>query len=223
MNNDTALNRLADTYRGQGYEVVVRPGVGDLPPFAKDYRVELLGRKGDGGVLVAAKKNRTEVAAAQELTKYAEETPNHPGWRFDLAVLEAEEPGARDVQGAKESSVEDIRRTLADADKLAGSGFPSAALTTAWAGFEAAMRKRLRESGQRATGSTMPRQMLANLYSDGHIPFEDFPRLEQLYRWRSVIAHGFAPPNLEPDAIEFLTGAARRLLEEFEVVADTAA
>jgi hypothetical protein len=158
MNNGTELNQLADTYRGQGYDVVLRPGVGDLPPFAKDFKLELLGRRGTGGVLVAVKKDRATLAADKELPRYAAETRNHPGWRFDFAILEAEEPKARDVQGAKESSDEEVRRTLEDADKLVRSGFIQAALTTAWAGFEAAMRKRLLASGQEARGGAMPRQ-----------------------------------------------------------------
>ena len=218
MDNNTDLNRLADTYRGQGYDVVLRPGAGDLPPFAKDFKLELLGRKGAGGVLVAVKKNRVELAADKELSRYAAETRNHPGWRFDFAILEAEEPSARDLQEAKEPSDEDVWRTLADADKLVGSDFLLAALTTAWAGFEAAMRKRLLASGRKAGWGTMPRQMLTDLYSVGLLSFEDFPRLEQLYRWRSEVAHGFAPPKIEPDAIEFLTGVARRLLEESQAV-----
>ncbi len=80
------------------------------------------------------------------------------------------------------------------------------------------MRKRLLASGQQVGWGTMPRQMLTDLYSIGLRSFQDFPRLEQTYRWRSEIAHGFAPPKLEPDAIEFLTGLARRLLEESQAV-----
>ena len=222
MDNDTELNRLADTYRSQGYDVVVRPGALDLPEYAKGFKLELLGRKGTGGVLVAVKRNRTEFAADKELSRYAAETRNHAGWRFDFAILEAEEPRAREVQGAKESSDEDVRRALEDADKLVRSGFMQAALTTAWASFEAAMRKRLLASGQKAIGGTMPRQMLVDLYSVGLLSFQDFPRLEQLYRWRSEISHGFAPPKFEPDAVEFLAGIARRLLEESEAVRQSA-
>lgn len=211
---DRDLNRISEIYRGLGYEVVVRPGVEDLPPFAKDFKLELLARKGAGGILMAVKKNRMEMAADKEMPRYAAETWKHPEWRFDFAILEAEDPEARNVQGAKEPSDEDIREVLEDADKLAGTGFLRAALTTAWAGFEAAMRKQVLASGQKTGSGTMPRQMLADLYSAGLLSFQDFPRLEQLYRWRSEIAHGFAPPTIEPDAIEFLTAAARRLLEE---------
>ena len=222
MVNDIQLNRLADMYRGHGYDMVLRPVAGDFPPFAKDFQVELLGRKGAGGVLVSVKKNRSEVAADQEITRYAATTRNHPEWRYDLAILEAEEPGARDLKGAKDPSDEDIRRALDDADKLVRLGFIQAALTTAWAGFEAAMRKRWLAAGLNAGGGTMPRQLLSDLYTVGLLSFQDFPRLEQLYRWRSEITHGYAPPHFEPDSIEFLTGLARQLLEEPQTVTQTA-
>lgn len=218
MVDDVALKQLADSYRDQGYEIVERPTAGDLPSFAKDFRVELLGRRGPEGVLVAAKKNRTEVGEDGELPRYAAQVREHPGWRFDLAILEAEDPMMRDIQGAKEPSDEDVRQVLDDAGKLVRSGFVPAALTTAWAGFEAAMRKRMQSSGQKSGWSIMPRQMLTELYSDGFLSYEDFPRLEQLYRWRSQIAHGFCPPRLEPDTIAFLTNAARQLLDESQNV-----
>jgi len=86
MVNNTELNRLADMYRGQGYDIVVRPMAGDLPPIAKDFRVELLGRKGARGALVSVKKNRSELAADQELTRDAATTRDHLGWRFDFAM-----------------------------------------------------------------------------------------------------------------------------------------
>ena len=82
------LNRLADIYRGHGYEVTVRPGPDQLPPFAKDFRVEIVGRRGDGGVLVAVKKNRDEMAADRHMQSYAEIIGNQrggvsiwPSWR----------------------------------------------------------------------------------------------------------------------------------------------
>ena len=55
MNSEQRLNHVADRYRAQGYRVVVRPGPDDLPPFAKDFKVEILATRADGNVLVSAK------------------------------------------------------------------------------------------------------------------------------------------------------------------------
>jgi hypothetical protein len=160
------------------------------------------------------KKNRQEIASDAELSRYAAETRRHKGWRFDLAILEPEELRAREMQGAEELPDEDVRKALGDAENLAKSGLIRPALITAWAAFEAAMRRRLRASGQQAGWGTMPRQMLTDLYSARIVSFQDFPRLEQVYRLRSEIAHGFASPKIEPEAVELLAKTARRLLDE---------
>ena len=39
MDIEQRLNNVADRYRAQGYEVVVRPGPDVLPPFAKDFKI----------------------------------------------------------------------------------------------------------------------------------------------------------------------------------------
>src|SRR6476660_1437036 len=101
------LKRVADVYRGQGYDVTVRPSPDQLPPFAKDFKVEIVGRRGAEGVLVAVKKDRDEVAADGNMQRYAEITGTQPGWRFDFAILEAENPKAREVRGAQEFSGDD--------------------------------------------------------------------------------------------------------------------
>src|SRR4051812_47775358 len=115
MDFERELHRLADLYRGQGYRVTIRPGPEELPPFAKDFKVEIVGRRGDDGVLVAAKRNRTGVAGDVDMTRYAEVTGAQKGWRFDLAVLEAEEPGAGEAGGERDFSGEEIDGTLSEA------------------------------------------------------------------------------------------------------------
>src|SRR5437763_15778492 len=87
MNFDQQLNSVADSYKAQGYQVVVRPGPGDLPDFAKDFKVELVGRRGSEGVLVAVKPTRDDVAADPELPLYAEIIGMWYRWSFDLAIL----------------------------------------------------------------------------------------------------------------------------------------
>src|SRR5262249_3417253 len=117
------IKRLADVYQGQGYDVTVRPSVDQLPDFAKEFQVEILARRGAEGVLVSVKRNRDELAADRELPRYAEVTGAQPGWRFDLAVLEAENPKARELRGAQEFSSQDITHSLEQAEQLRSTGF----------------------------------------------------------------------------------------------------
>jgi hypothetical protein len=56
MNAELRLNQVADRYRAQGYNIVIRPRPDDLPAFAKDFSVEIIARRDDGGVLASASR-----------------------------------------------------------------------------------------------------------------------------------------------------------------------
>jgi hypothetical protein len=47
MNIQQRLNHVVDRYRAQGYQVVIRPGPEDLPPFAKDFKVEIVATRNE--------------------------------------------------------------------------------------------------------------------------------------------------------------------------------
>lgn len=222
MSFEQELKKLADGYEGHGYKVVVRPGPEDLPAFAKDFKVELLARRADEGVLVSVKKNRQEMEADKDMPRYAEITSAHPGWRYDFAILEAEEPGAREMRGAQDFSREDVIRTLGEAEEVARMGFTRAAVITAWSALEAAMRMRLRASGETAGWGTTPRQMLNELYSSGVLMGDEFARLERLYQVRNQIVHGFASPTSDAEMVPFMAGLARRLVDESRPAKQTA-
>jgi hypothetical protein len=214
MDYEHEVKRLADNYTAKGYQVIVRPKPEDLPPFAKDFTVAIVGQRADGGVLVSVKKNRQEMAADKDMARYAKMTSEHPGWRYDFAILEAEDPLAREVRNAQEPSPEEMARSLNSVDSVLQAGFINPALVTAWASLEAAMRKRLIATGGRAGWGIQPRSMLNELYSTGIFSTEEFPRLEKAWKLRNEIVHGFAAPTVDPETVQFLLQTAKRLLNE---------
>jgi len=215
MDFEHELKQVADTYARQGYQVTIRPDPAALPPFARDFKVEILGKRGMEGVLVAVKKDRDEVATDSNLTRYAETTGSQKGWRFDLAVLEAQRSSSNEIDGANDFSEEDIHKSFIEASEMVRVGFVRPAVVTAWAGFEAAMRLRLRAAGERAGWGAAPRGMLNELYSNGVINFEEFRKLENLFRVRNQIVHGFISPLAsEEGAVQFLGDVGHRLIEE---------
>lgn len=227
MDHIPELKRVAEVYRGQGYDVIVRPEPGQLPPFARDFQVEIVGRRGGEGVLVAVRRNREELAADEDMQRYAEVTGRQPGWRFDFAILEGEDPQARDMQDALEFSRDDLLRSLEQVEDLGRAGFVRYAVIAAWAMLEAAMRMRLRTSGREAGWGSMPRQMLRELYSAGILTPDEFHRIEQAFRLRNRIVHGFAPSPAEPNesdaAVARLLGeVALRLIHESHPVKQSA-
>jgi uncharacterized protein YutE (UPF0331/DUF86 family) len=223
MDFEQSLKRVADGYRSQGYSVTVRPGPDQLPTFAKDFKVEILGSRGAEGVLVAVKRNRDEVAADTNMQRYAEMIGQQPGWRFDLAVLEPENPKAREIGTAPEFTETDITRELGQAEQLSRMGFTRSAVIAAWAALEAAMRIRLRASGQEAGWGSVPRTMLRELYSSGVLSPDEFRRMDQTSQIRNQIVHGFAPSsadagNSEASTVQFLSDIARRLVSEAQPI-----
>jgi REase_AHJR-like len=215
MDFEQELKRVADTYTRQGYQVTIRPDPEALPPFARDFKVEILGKRGTEGVLVSVKKDRDEAAADPSLTRYAESTGFQKGWRFDLAVVEAERPSTHEIDGASDFSEEDIQNSFNDASEMVRAGYLRPAVITAWAGLEAAMRLRLRAAGERAGWGVAPRGLLNELYSNGSITAEELQKLENLFRVRNQIVHGFASTRAsEGGAVQFLCDVGQRLIEE---------
>jgi hypothetical protein len=222
MKFEQQLSQIAERYRVQGYEVVVHPGPDQLPPFAKDFNIEILAKRGDGNVLVTAKKSQAEVEADGRLPTYAEVIEQHPDWRYDLFVLGPERdttPLKRDV---KEQSEEGIRGSLDDAKGVLRAGFIAQSFIAAWAALESAMRHRLRAQGSDAGWGTSARSMLNELLSSGVFAYSTFYRLEELFELRSVIVHGFSAPRVEPNDVEFLVDTTRQLLDEWRLARQTA-
>lgn len=214
MNLEERLNQVADRYRSQGYQVVVRPSPDALPPFGKDFRVEILATRPDGNVLATAKKSLSDLQADPEVPRYAEVTGKQPGWRFDVLVLGPDPQAMLGKRDAKESSVEEIRRSLDEAERMFRAGFVPQSVLAAWAALESAMRHRLRAQGSEAGWGTSPRTMLNELVSVGILSNSDFKDLEGLFQLRNVIVHGFSAPTVEGSAVQFLVDIARQLLEE---------
>lgn len=214
MNFDKELERLAGLYTSQGYQVIIRPKPEDLPPFARDFEIEIVARRVATGVLVTVKKDRIQFAADPNIPRYAEVTGSQPGWRYDFALLEAEDPALRAFPNAKELSDADIDKGLVEAEQLIQTGYVRPAVITAWAGLEAAMRKRLRSLGEQAKPGKAPSEMVAELHSGGPLSVEENSRLERIYLLRNEIVHGFAAPNVEAGDVRFLVDTGRRLLEE---------
>jgi hypothetical protein len=222
MNIEQRLNYVAERYRTLGYKVVLRPGPDDLPPFAKDFKVEILATGADGNVLASAKASASELEADPNVPRYAEITSQQPRWRFDVLVLGPDSELPKKELPASEPSADDIRRTLDEVERMLQAGFIASAFAAAWGALEAAMRRYVRAGGGEAGWGTMPRTMLNELYSLGAISTSVLRELEGLFQVRSAVVHGFSAPAVDPDAVRFVVDTARRLLGESQPAKQTA-
>jgi hypothetical protein len=203
--------------------VAVNPGQDVLPPFAKNYKVELLAERPDGNVLVSAKSDPMEIERDEKLSELADIVSKQRGWRFDLTLLKPPPPPAMPKpQDIGDLTEQQIKEQFQTAERLYDAGFEPQAALTAWAAFESAMRYRLRSLGQKAGYGASPRSMLNELISSGEIDHSQFRDLEGLMNLRNALVHGFAPPTIGRGAIDFLAEIGLKSIEPLEVDDDDA-
>src|SRR5206468_2050575 len=102
-----------DRYREQGYQVVLRPGPDDLPPFAKDFKVEIVATRADGGVVASVKASAKDFETDRELSRYAEVIGKYPQWRYDVfAVGPPEASSPEDKRETRDLTEAEIGKAL---------------------------------------------------------------------------------------------------------------
>src|SRR5262249_52968685 len=122
MDLEQRLNQMADRYRSLGFKVVVRPGPEDLPPFARDFKVEILATREGDSVLASARETLSEMEADPDVARYAVITDGQPGWRFEILALGPDKQ-APERQEPKEPTEEEICRQLDAVERMVRAGF----------------------------------------------------------------------------------------------------
>jgi hypothetical protein len=212
MDYQKELERIAQQYRDEGYAVITHPDRDHLPGFAADSGADLMVTRGNERVLVQVKRSRADVEADPNLAQRADIINRQPGWRYDLVVLEPDNPLRR---LAGEPTVDQINLILAEAERVQAVS-SRAAFVLAWSALEAAMRRYAKRVGLNGTVGTQPLLMVRELYSQGYVSPEDFTRLEATRRLRTEIVHGLAPPEVDAATVQAVENLARRLLDESE-------
>ncbi len=201
---------IAEKYRDEGYEVIPEPASEHLPEFLRNYRPDLLVRKGDEAIIVEV-KSRSSLANEPSVRELARLRDSEPNWRFELVLVAAEEqsnmpPGSRSLDKVE------IRRSLDRAEKLLASKNPEASLLIAWAGAEATLRLLIEAAG--ATVERLnPLYVLKQAVMHGVITRRDYKKLSKILKYRNSLAHGFQPTDFEPSIVQDIVQMTKRLLE----------
>ncbi|MDY3563527.1 hypothetical protein R5W23_005139 [Gemmata sp. JC673] len=212
MDFEAELSRVAQQYQDEGYAVVLRPQGDVVPPFARNFELDLLASRPGENVIVEVAPNRASLSNDPQLTRLADLVAKQPGWRLDVVVVEQNPPG-----GA-EPTADQIREMYAEAERVLGANAPRAALMSAWAGLEATLRRLGQRTGVGGKTGTMPPTLVRELYSAGYISPDEFRFLEQVRAARTVIAHGLAPAPVDEGAVRKAIALGRFKLLESEQV-----
>jgi hypothetical protein len=179
------LEELADRYRNEGYEVVVRPRPEELPPFFANSDVLLLAVKGG------------EYRAVHPPPQPAGTAPDH---------------GRPPVTSGREPDAMHLRTLLAEAERCLRAGAIEAALLLSWSVLEAALREAVRQPGTAFIRPPMPRDLLREAARSRILSPEELSTVEQVWHLRTMVAHGLRPDLLPADPVTELISIARRLI-----------
>jgi REase_AHJR-like len=208
------VERVAQRYRDEGYQVIVKPIDDQIPPFIAGFQPNLIAIRGSENVVVEIKLNRIDLAGDHQISRLAEIVNARLGWRLDLVVLEPETAVEKASQDAAEPSDEQLAQILKTADELSEKGYSPYACVVAWGGLEAAMR-RMRGDAE-LYGRTTPTELMRALYGNGLLSREQFERLRESYKIRSQVVHGLVPGEVDPDLVRYVTTTARYLVSGAE-------
>jgi hypothetical protein len=219
MNDQGALQNVAERYRHEGYAVTLRPTGSDLPGFLAHLGPDMIARKNGDNVVVQVRL-KEELGGDQALSHLAGVVNAQAGWRFDLVVMNPKRWADEVPNGAAEPGDAGITALAEEAGKLVQLQFPRAAFVTAWAATEAAMREAARREGISLERND-PRFVLTTLYSGGLLSREQYEQLSDTLPLRNAAVHGLQSSAPPPEQTAALLGIVRQLLEAQPAPADS--
>lgn len=205
------LLQLAEEYRDQGYEIFFHPNLEDLPDFLKNYRPDLIVRRGDEAVIIEVKSRRSlSSSSGQYLRNLAESVEQHPGWRFELVITNPEDaeyfPKAESPLQPQE-----IETRLQVARQLVRQ-HPESAILYAWSLVEATLRLVVEHEGL-SFSKPDPLYLVKQLVTEGVISRDEYQLLMDARSLRNVIAHGFKVTQVTEGSVYSLIDITEQLLK----------
>lgn len=205
------LLRLAEEYRDKGYEVSFHPSSEDLPDFLKNYRPDMIARRGNEAVVIEVKSRFSlNSSSTQYLRNLAQVVEQHPGWRFELVMTNPED--AIYSPKAEGSLQEDeIESRLRVARQLATQHLESASLYS-WSLAEATLRLVAENEGL-SLQRFDPLYLVKQLTTEGVISRSEYQLLMNALSLRNAIAHGFKATQLTRESVYELIDLTEQLLK----------
>ena len=204
------LLKLAQEYRAQGYEVSLHPSLEDLPNFLKNYRPDMIVRRGDEAMIVEVKsRSSLNSSSSQYLRILAQAIEQHPGWRFELVMINPEDASySPEAEGSLQTY--EIESRLPVARRLATQNLESAILYS-WSLVEAALRLVTEQEGL-SLQRVDPLYLVKQLATKGVISRSEYQLLTNALSLRNAVAHGFKTSQLTQDSIDELIEITEQLL-----------
>jgi len=212
------LLQLAEEYRNKGYEVVLHPSSEELPNFLRNYRPDMILRRGNEAVIIEVKSRRSlDSSSKQYLQNLAQSVEQHPGWRFELVMTNPEDAA---YSSRAEGSLQqpEIEARLQVARQLA-TQHPESAILYSWSLVEATLRLVAEHEGM-SLRRPDPLYLVKQLVTEGVISRPEYQLLMDALSLRNAIAHGFKATQITQEAVCELIDVAEQLLRTLNTSAE---
>jgi uncharacterized protein YutE (UPF0331/DUF86 family) len=204
------LIRLAEEYRDKGYEISFHPNPEDLPDFLKNYRPDMIVRRGNEAVVIEVKSRSSLNSSTQYVRNLAQVVEQYPGWRFELVMTNPEDAAySQSAEGSLQRP--EIESRLQVARQLA-TQHPESAILYSWSLVEATLRLVAENEGlslQRFDSLYLVKQ----LATEGVISKSEYQLLMNALSLRNSIAHGFKTTQLTQESSYQLIDITEQLLK----------
>lgn len=209
------LLQLAEDYRDKGYEIFFHPNPEDLPDFLRNYRPDMIVRRGDEAVIIEVTSRRSlNSSSGQYLQNLAQSVEQHSGWRFELVMTNPEDY-VHSPQAENSLQPSEIETKLQVARQLVMQ-HPESAILYSWSLVEATLRLVAEHEGislQRLD----PLYLVKQLVTEGVISRPEYQLLMDAISLRNTIAHGFKTSQATQEFVSKLINLAEELLKSLEI------
>jgi hypothetical protein len=207
------LLKIANKYRNQGYEVTFHPNSEDLPSFLKNYRPDMIVRRGEETVVVEV-KSRSSLSSLPPhyLSGLAEVIEKHQSWRLDLVMDNSEDDSPYPSRSEGSLQKQDIESRLAIAKQIVSQNLESSILYV-WSLVEATLRL-ISEKEELSLKKIDPLSLVKQLTYEGIISRSDYQLLMNALALRNAVAHGFKTSQLTLNSVYELIEVTENLLKD---------
>jgi len=207
------LVKLAEEYRNQGYEVAFHPNSEDMPSFLKNYRPDMIVRRGDESVVVEVKSRSSLNSFPSEyLSGLAKVIEQNQGWRLDLVMDNSQDTVPYPSKSEGSLQKEEIEARLSLLKQISTQNSESAVLY-AWSLVEATLRL-LAEKEELGLKKSDPLYLVTYLTHEGVISRSEYKLLMDALSLRNTIAHGFKTTQLTANSVYEIIETTEKLLED---------
>lgn len=203
------IGQLKRKYTLMGYDFIEQPNEEQIPDFLSNALPDAIAKKGSEGIVfevLLAGKSEKNSATANFL---AREIPKHPGWKFELIVLDG---SSVDDDANYDLGANDFKRELERVAKLVEGGDYKLAVVAGWALLESLKRFLTSNSKDKSVKRYKPSVVVEALVSEGLINDEEGENLRNIAYIRNKLVHGFVNVVVQKKDALFLNSIIETLI-----------